>query len=1346
MAYLVQSNPQIVNDITNRKEFYQTKKYDRQPTILRNIIPEFILEDYREHGLNLQLKSYQMFVKNFLNPNTPYRRLLIKHTTGTGKSIGGLSIAMNFIDVYRKENDAGVNEIGSVFIIGFSERVFKNELLRFPEFGFINRSEKKKLLKLRAAKARGNHVDAAAYTELVTKIKKRLSNRKGNGFFKFYGYKAFVNRIFKSNENITDMSEQAILNALKSGKIQLDEDLLKQFRNSIIICDEIHNVYNSNNKNNWGIALQVVLDRSPTTRAVFMSATPLNNNPMEVVDLANLLLPVNSRIEREQFFQQNGQPLPGSIEKLKKLMTGRVSFLRDSNPEHYPKLHMIGEKLKAIPSLKFVRCPMSDFHYNTYKEVYTGALSQDSQYLVDFALPNPNPNSAIGLYQTGQIKRLLALAPVAWKQKHGIDFVNGEIVGDFMLEKNIGKYSSKYLTLLKTLKHALKNKYGKILIYHNIVHMSGVLFIKQLLLANGYLDEFSSSAPNTLCAICGSPKNIHKPNQIIGGFANKKDSEKLLTETLRAITDGNITRVFVAKSEIPIISYIEDSKFYYVPAASTNWIIFNKPEYKYLLNDLLIYFRSVRKKPIIIETLQSSEVIHKWISSAGTILYETRNYKYFIINYSKFGGCETMARGYITGAHERKNKISRKVAQSVVKSQLDNKHTFVPVRFILAHSDIDKSHMDHSIEKYNNPENVLGNIAMILIGSKIIRESYNFKAVQNSILVARPDNISTLIQIRGRSVRKGSHNGLPPEMRNVRMTIITSCLPIKQKIGPDKGKYIMSYEEQKYMEKMKSYQIIQKIEREVMHKNAIDAVMNRNIIWSKSDVKAHKQNKLDDNLTDLWFDPVLPKAKTELSLKQLNTHTFDVYYAQQEIDNIVVIIKKLFLQISPAWKYNELWEAVRNPTLNHPSEKNINYSLESEINTELFTKENFINALNQLVWSSKSKYTEPFLEKNHSSAYTFIDRLLDPNDRIIVMPNGSENIIVQLGELYVRLPINVETKEPIYDVELPYRNILASKDHIIDVNSFLSNRNMEFDYSDKKELFKRKWENRSIENMQETICEYGSFFHIKFLEECIVYIFNVWTKPNQKKSKWHEFYFKMLYYYDLMGLVLWASTAKNYVAKRYSKYIYTPKQIEPLPTNDKSQKESGLINLLKSSINKSSNIWANHNLRNEFQKQLDQSLNIFKTNKKNLKKVSSNLLPIGHTITKIPKTYLNKWQDEPNYTTPADYYIENDLIIGYDERSDTGVLIRFKIRNPIQSIKQFQDSRMIERGSVCKSKSKKYLKDIAAKLNIKIPTKINVDQLCKEIKSNLMRKELMERTKGTKKKWFYFHYESRPGQ
>ena len=109
MAYLLENDTKnITEDILKRKEFYEYKiKYDdnddKHDHNDINIIPRFFIEKMIRDGQYLQFSSYQMFVANYINPNTPYSRLLIKWGTGSGKTIGSLSIAMNFIQYYQKE-------------------------------------------------------------------------------------------------------------------------------------------------------------------------------------------------------------------------------------------------------------------------------------------------------------------------------------------------------------------------------------------------------------------------------------------------------------------------------------------------------------------------------------------------------------------------------------------------------------------------------------------------------------------------------------------------------------------------------------------------------------------------------------------------------------------------------------------------------------------------------------------------------------------------------------------------------------------------------------------------------------------------------------------------------------------------------------------------------------------------------------------------------------------------------------------------------------------------------------------------------------------------------------------
>ena len=1386
MSYLDEDNPDLIEDLLHRKEFYWAKKWNRPAGIIKSFIPRFLRDEAKEYGIKLDLHSYQHFIHNVINPNTPYKRQLLLWDTGTGKTIGALSAAMEFINTYHIEYESGNTSIGTVFIIGFSKRQFINDLLRFPEFGFITREERQELDYLRQKIATGSKADMDKYSERMSYIKKRLTSRKNYGFFKFYGYKEFVNRIFRLKAaDINQLSEEEIRKAIEENKIEYNEELISEFKNSLMICDEIHNVYNSLEKNNWGIALQAVLDREPTCRAIFMSATPINNSPTEIVDLMNLLLPKEQRLIKSDFFDKNDDIKAIAFKKIAELCRGRISFLKDTRPEYFPELRTAGEQIKGIPYLRFIRCPMSNFHYSTYKEVYTGTLSQDSQYLVDFVMPNPD-DPKIGLYQTAAIKSAISTAPQKWKYANGIDFVNGKLVGELMKAENIGEYSSKYKELLEEIFHIMRHGRGKICIYHNIVIMSGILFLAEMLSRNGIIDEYSTPSDTTLCVICGRTRKEHRAESLIQGgkinieYTKTEDSKgaQIYEEDLHILSLTKIAeKCEYVKFTHTISRILNDSAKIERPKEDTKE---NKScKYAYSVNYVADKISKDKLSNALKEFAQNKFEKAK-LSKPGTdidiSIYFSKN---IIEKYHNLANPTVFS--YKVDTDDKVHSDAKNGGKILKRSKKNGKqqtsHFFKPARYVIIHSEIDKSQLDASLDKYNSPENCWGHNFLILLGAKSIKESIDLKAVQNMFIVGKPENIQTLIQIRGRAVRNNSHRDLPPENRIVNFKIFTTCLPDKT----------LSYEEEKYREKIAVFQTIQQIEK-VFHENAADGYINHESI--------ERSIETNDPLGPLPYKNINNMPSRPLKMHEIKNITFDIFYSKKEVEIVKILIKKLFLDISPVWNYKDLLEACRNPKIDN---KSIRKCYQCEINTELIEEDSFIIALSQLVWNNTT-YMEPAFRKND----IFIDRINDPSDKIIMYPNKQEYTIYLISsapDIYCLFPLDAESREPIIDVELPFRTLSIEKEQYVNMNSFVQNKKINFDYEDKKKIFYRKWIDISIENMENVVCEYGTYFHAKFLEECIEYVFNYWTDCNSKKHQYHEFYFKMLYYYDLLNLVMWAYTCKPHIFKLYEKLLEPvkakdiklkalekynkreelegrpyesiedikkdieknkkaakrkekePKKSEEIIVEDKEALEfddsdvasSGVINMLKTSINRTSNYWVPAEFREQYEKTLEEVEEMHKK-KRAYGKPSAMYIPIGYYISKYPRLYEPEkgWSEDPTYNHSDEDFLENDMIVGYDERSKMGVHVRFKIRNPIQNIKKYKDVRMIEKGSVCKSKSKPQLYEIAKKLGIKMPEKLNVDELCVLIRSKLIRNELKERIAKTRTKWFYFHYEDRP--
>lgn len=1256
-----------VENLLRKKEFLQFKLPKQK---LLGAEGPNLDELIRKEG-NIVLHSHQLFLRNFINPNTPYNRMLIKHMTGTGKTIASLAIAQNFISVYKKMyNSSTVDEPETplCFIIGFSKHVFQKELLRHPEFGFVSKQDIADYKRLKQLAETGTESDAKVLAEFELRIRKRVSNKKLGGFYKFYGYKEFYNRLLLFSQAWTDAHSgvdqtkvdfSVIRDGIADKTITINFALIKSLCNSIVICDEIHNTYNSLEMNNYGTALGIVLDifdlrdSSPyeippdvlphiiksNMRMILMSATPINNNPTECIDLINLLVHRSQVLTKEDLFEETSDGInklrKDAADKIKKLLIGKISYLSDNNPKYYPEVIWEGTQIPGIPYLKFIRCPMSPLHQATYNSIDT--IPPDGQTLIDLVVeapstapsgPGKNKNEApkgplIGLFRTKDIKYGIGNASQNWKDKNGISIVKqvltgtksevSMLTGDFMRLENIGKYSSKYYRVLRDLIDNTKKNMGKVMIVHQYVKIAGILFIQEMLKLNGFIDEFSGPTDSTLCAVCGNTMKRH-----------------------------------------------------------------------------------------------------------------------------------------------------------------DKGHDYVPARFISAHGDVDKSMMDKSIEKYNSPDNSFGHKYKVLIGSKMIKESYDFKDVQHEWVVHPAANISTLIQIFGRSSRKNSHANLPPQYRRVFRRIYVSSLgPKGHNFGGPKAPKL-SYEEERYYEKMRDYVVIQDIS-EIFNSIAVDALINRDIIFPAG-------NKVVSSLEDKYFVPGLGFKLTNNPTKT----SFDIYHRDDEINYITYIIKRLFVEVSRVYSYSDLWTDVQSPPF------------KLQYNSSMFSEDNYKLALHNLLYSDS---TIDISDDN------VVDNIFNPNS-VITLPGGIMCRIIYINKFYILAPMNRKeisstqnTQKRIgeisYDVvgfpdvyeDCWIRDYVRIEPSEYNITKYLKTSNVS--YENMKYNFYKKFKNVDIVAMPTTSELYGLDFHVRLIEESIRYAFNVLVNTEIKFSELHEFYFKMLYYYTRLDLILFANNLIELGMDNYAEYI-TDKPIRV--GKEKIAPENRYNAFLMSSIIRSTGSEEQFNIHrlNDFIKKsrsspgtvelvkqsqmsnLGITRELSKTKKRKITtKVLATMLPVGHFLTvsdnttfgfkSVPKLYNpidDTWNMSPEFTQKSSTPVkENNIIIGYYEKNPTGIDIKFKLRSPIQNIVKHADTRMTERGASCANRPKEELLQIAKKLGIKLEND-TIGHICTSIKLDLMNREMQERRrflhakktlqgKNEKQnekqpqqiKWFYLHFE-----
>ncbi len=1217
MSYLDIDNNKFEFDLLSRKEFIENEFTKSEITSL-----SFLDKQIKKN--HLELTNYQKFVTNFINPNTHFDRLLLIHSTGVGKTITALSTAINFINVYKQEKLIDNTKEGMIYIIGFTKNVFKKELFARKEFGIVNQNEinemneyKKRILEYNDIK------DITRLKELKMKYSTRLKSRKGNGYFEFIGYKELVNKLIIKNQ--LDVKIQ--LNNIKSEKelnylinqdlIKLNTEFLDQFHKSLIICDEIHNVYNSLNTNNWGMALNIIFNyykHKKSLRVLFLSATPINNNPIEILSLLKLLN-YDLQISKSELFNKNNELTISGKNLIKKLINGKISYLKDMDITSYPKKKIHGDEINSIPYLKFIKCPMSDLHFKTYENVskqyienkkgkysninniydeedsninveelseeidiinknlnqYPINLELDNRFLNDFVIPNPN-NKNIGLYLKNDITKEIQNANSEWKNKYEIDLIKNDkllkntITGNILSEINIKKYSTKLYTMLQTIKNIILNKKGKIFIYHNFIQVSGINLIAEVLRNNGILLLDDVITKNSKCNIC----------------FKKRDETHL-------------------------------------------------------------------------------------------------------------------------------------------------NHEFKPIRFFMVSSHIHKNIIDKQLDSFNLINNINGEEIRIILGSKAIKESYNLKAIQNLIILHQPDNISTLIQIFGRAIRKNSHEHLPQENKKVNIYILISTMP--DYIQKKYKQYIFSYEEMKYKYKLEIYKVIQKI-TDIFIENAIDRNINYNINFPKFDI-------IDKN--DLYYiDPLKSNQLIKINYKDIKLSTFQAYYYQNEINYCKYIIKKLFIETSKVWKYNDLVSYIHN----------------LKQNNKYISEYSIIVALDFLVYNKNNEHINIVQDYKFNQEYSInenemlINNLFDYNDKFIIDLSNQRNVIMYINEYYILIPVHDDDLNNIYnniEYDIIYNNFdnIPSKNISIKqiIESDIELNNYEFI----KEMFITKYKNKKINKLINIISEYDFKFHLQLIEEVIEYFFNLYTDNSYQIHVNHDFYLKLLYFYNKFNIIIFANKMDSDLQELYNKYILSTSTLNFTISDDSSENHNytNLLNQLSSESQSSSN--DNEQFYFNFYNQAVNDVSNYLLTRQKQNKIFDYLLPIGHIYDQNFKFYHpNKyWFNKLDYNKLNIKYVENSIIIGYLEKTKLGFDIVFKLRNPkLQNQKVKSDLRSIETGLNCLYKDKSDLLDICKSLGIVIDnSKLKKTNLCNLIKIELINRELNERKKMSNIKYFYFYWE-----
>ena len=339
----------------------------------------YVKKEFNQNKINVERRSFeqicnskefkllpqQRLLKNYLSINTPYNGVLIFHGTGVGKTCTAVSIAEGFKDLVTDNNKRIL-----IIVSKNIQENFKQEL-----FDPVREDTKKKRDDI--VQCTGLDYELIEQSKYLTQDQKYKKIRSMiNNKYEFFGYGAFANEVKRITNWDGKMSKEGTIPPI------IRKIINYKFRNRIIIVDEAHNVKKSESSYTKTLPiLKAVIKYAQNTKVILMTATPMYNQPDEIIELLNLLLLNDNRplIKKNELFENKRLSKKGE-EILTKASKGYISYLRGEKPPAFPfriypnnfyipkpKLTIFGEKVDTnIKYLKLYECPMNEKHFKYY--------------------------------------------------------------------------------------------------------------------------------------------------------------------------------------------------------------------------------------------------------------------------------------------------------------------------------------------------------------------------------------------------------------------------------------------------------------------------------------------------------------------------------------------------------------------------------------------------------------------------------------------------------------------------------------------------------------------------------------------------------------------------------------------------------------------------------------------------------------------------------------------------------------------------------------------------------------------------------------------------------------------
>lgn len=781
--------------IAKRKEFYDNQYLDTPTDIKKQ--SDLLCKAEFEH------LPHQVFVRNFLSPQTPYRSLLLYHQLGTGKTCTAIGVCEEFRQTMKQ---IGTTKQQRIIIVGsvnvkanFRKQLFDEEKIRK-----IARDNKGHFdyedIQLCAASALLKEINPMNLQGIPLDSVIQQVHTLIDQYYSFFGYQSLANYINRYIQfKASDLQRKEYTEEyLKQRRI---EKIRQHFNGRLFVIDEAHNLRvtsdnGDENTKKTSMLLLEIAEYADNVRFLLLTATPMYNSPEEVLWWTNLLNTNDRRstLTRSEIFTNaatNGEDtvdifkpkdsakpqFEGGRELLQRKLIGYVSYLRGENPFTFP--------YRIYPSNFLTE--ESELRAHTFDDSNRPLIQMNGK-----PITTPLQHIPVFLTQLDRDSYQYIMYDLCIKYLKQHTFTQKDKFGNQTERKGFEEMGGFGYTLLQIPVECLDIVFPSI--------PKSVLMSEKV--QGGALPVLNNQpiAPNSASAAAPVPfqpeddeddedenENIETSpeNQEEGAQETAKNEarEKILRDDpewiekkkflLNSIGEKGIHNTMSWK-KIKTTPNEQKTQYEYKPETFKNFGRFlspqNLPQYSRKISE--IQQRILRSTGVI---LIYSEYIAGGVIPFALALEELGFERHVPVN-SRYTNTLFNPQSQDFQKIQKRDALTMRLRNDPIFQTSTAPFKQAKYALITGNSDFSPNNSD-DIDLITSPENKLGELVKVVLITRAASEGVDFKFLRQIHILEPWYNMNRIEQILGRGVRNNSHCMLPWEERNVEIYLHGSLLP-----------------------------------------------------------------------------------------------------------------------------------------------------------------------------------------------------------------------------------------------------------------------------------------------------------------------------------------------------------------------------------------------------------------------------------------------------------------------------------------------------------------------------------------------------------------------------------------